>query len=93
MTAIAATQAPRWIQDGPDWHLVIGNRSVARIVPNPPEDWWPKHWPQYQWLSLLDYKEFGADGWHAVDFETLEMAQYDIEQWWLHMCRGESYRP
>ena len=94
MIEVLARYTPQWIEDNDgSWHLIIGNRSVARIIANPPDDRWPKNWPQYQWLSLVDYKEFDDDGWHAVDFVTLEMARYDIEQWWLHMCRGESYRP
>ena len=31
------------------------------------------------------------DIWHAVDFERLDIAQHDLEQWWEHRCRGVAY--
>ena len=78
----------QWNLVGTDWHLVVGNRTVARIVPN-----FSKIFPQYKWLSIIESHEFDDHGWHAVDFETLHMAKYDIEQWWIHMCRGERFVP
>jgi hypothetical protein len=47
------------------------------------------------WISVLD-KEFwhvSGEGWHAVDFETLRMAQHDLEHWWEYARRGEDYDP
>ncbi len=52
---------------------MIGNRSVARLIPNSDE-----RFPQYHWLSVIDGDEFPDHGWHAVDFETLEIAQYNL---------------
>jgi formylglycine-generating enzyme required for sulfatase activity len=37
-------------------------------------------------------RDYADSPWHAVDFRTLAIAKYDIEQWWLHFCRGEAYR-
>ena len=64
--------------------MVIGNRSVARVIPI-----FDVVLPKYKWLSVIDCDEFDGLRWSEVDFETLEIAKYDIEQWWVHMCRGE----
>ncbi len=88
MTDVQILHAPQWQLVGDEWHMIAGNRSVARLLPNN-----EPQFPQYHWISVIEYEEFPAHGWHAVDFETLEIAQYDIGQWWLHMCRGETYRP
>jgi hypothetical protein len=79
---------PRWALAGTEWHLVVGNRSVAKIVPN-----FCVRLGKAKWLSVIDASEYPDHGWHAVDFESLESAKYDIEQWWRHMRRGERFDP
>ncbi len=76
---------PQWHLVGTEWHMVIGNRSVAKLSPN-----FAKRRPQYKWLSVLD-DEFSDEPWHAVEFGGLEIARDHIEQWWHHMCRGEAF--
>jgi hypothetical protein len=49
--------------------------------------------PQYKWLSFIDGRDYPDHGWNAVNFETLDVAKEDIEQWWRHMCRDERYYP
>jgi hypothetical protein len=93
MTEITQLHNPEWRPVDAEWHMLVGNRSVARLVPIPVESRGPLPWAN--WLSLIDAD--GADyedhGWHAVDFATLADGQRDLEQWWFHMCRGEKYRP
>jgi hypothetical protein len=79
---------PKWTQVGEDWHMLIGNKSVARLTPVSEENF-----PHIHWLSIMDSDDYEDHGWHAVDFETLEIAMYDIEQWWQHMCIGEAFDP
>ena len=79
---------PKWQLVETDWHLIVGNRTVAVLIPNCDD-----RFPHYRWLSRIVRDEPDDCGWHAVDFETLEMAQHDIGQWWRHACRGEAYRP
>jgi hypothetical protein len=81
---------PKWQLDGRDWIMLVGNRVVAVLVPNSCD-----FLPQFCWLSRFVGGEEGYPnyGWDNVDFETLEVAKYDIEQWWWHMLRGEVYRP
>lgn len=88
MQEVALLHEPRWQLSSEGWHMIVGNRSVARIV----ADFSASH-PQYKWLSIIDGHDYPDHGWHAVDFETLEMAKYDLEQWWYYMCRGVAYRP
>src|SRR5258708_5614986 len=88
MNDIKLLHKPQWTLVGTDWHMIIGNRSVAHLIPV-----FSPHVPQYKWLSVIEYREYNDHGWHAVDFETLDIAKYDIEQWWFHMCRGEKFRP
>jgi hypothetical protein len=86
MNKIAVLHKPLWRPSGADWHLMIGNRSVAKITPN-----FCVILPHYKWLSVLA-RDYADSPWHAVDFRTLAIAKHDIEQWWLHFCRGEAYR-
>jgi hypothetical protein len=78
---------PRWVRDGDNWEMFVGNRSVARIIPIDDENFL-----DIPWLSVIEGDEFPDHGWSAVDFDTLENAQHALEQWWCHMCRGERYR-
>jgi hypothetical protein len=34
MTEIVSFHKPNWQLDGTDWHMVVGNRSVAQLNPN-----------------------------------------------------------
>ena len=77
----------QWNAVGDEWHLVVGNKSVARIIPNS-----CKWYPRIQWLSIIE-DGYEDHGWHAVDFEELYIAKYDLEQWWHAMCVGESFSP
>jgi hypothetical protein len=88
MNKVSLLHAPQWTLVGTQWHLIVGNRSVAKLIPNS-----DRTFPQYHWLSVIEYEEYPDHGWHAVDFETLEIAKHDLEQWWAHMCKGEAYRP
>jgi len=89
MTEIIPLHTPIWQYDGTEWHLIVGNRSVARLVTNE-----TPVFPDIKWLSVIDDEYLDVDhGWHAVDFAELETAQFDIEQWWLHVCRGEMFAP
>ena len=94
MNDVKLLHTPQWHLCGADWHMIVGNRSVATIIPN-----FDRRSPRFRWLSILDDEYIcpGTDptfhSWHAVDFETLEIAKYDIEQWWEHMCRGVEYTP
>jgi hypothetical protein len=92
----AAGQAPRpalydpeWRLVGADWHMMVGNRTVAALTPVSSEIC-----PEYSWLSaFVGGEDFPDHGWDNVDFETLDGARHDLEQWWRHMLRGEQYRP
>src|ERR1700733_9300760 len=88
MQNVDLLHTPRWTLDGEDWHMLIGNRSVAKIIPTNEENF-----PHIHWLSVMESRDYDDHGWHAVDFETLEMAMHVIEQWWFHMCMGEKFDP
>jgi hypothetical protein len=87
MTATIPPHKPQWRLLDPHWVMIVGNREVARLVPNR-----DANFPSVKWLSLI-HPDFEDHGWHAVDFTTLAIAQADLEQWWFHMLRGEAYRP
>jgi hypothetical protein len=87
MNDIKLLHAPTWRLCGTEWHLIVGNRSVAKLIPN-----FCAKFPQCEWISVID-EDYNSYGWDAVDFETLEIAKYDIEQWWAHMCRGVAFSP
>ena len=88
MNTVTLLHTPQWTPVEDEWHLIVGNRSVAKLIPNS-----DRKFPQYNWLSVIEDPEYPDHGWHAVDFETLEIAKHDIEQWWEHMCRGETFTP
>ena len=89
MTNIEQLHQPRWQPDGENWLMLVGNRAVAALIPNSDD-----MFPHYRWLSvILAESPFDDHGWCSVDFTTLEIAQYDIEQWWHHAARGERYDP
>ena len=80
---------PRWQQDGENWIMIVGNHVVAGLIPTADENF-----PQYKWMSVIFAESpFDDHGWSAVDFTSLEIAQYDIEKWWHHASRGECYKP
>lgn len=88
MNDIRLLHTPQWQLSGTDWLFVVGNQTVAKLVPN-----FDKDRPRCKWLSIIDFPDYPDHGWHAVDFATLESAKADIEQWWQQMCRGEAFRP
>jgi hypothetical protein len=57
MTNIGFVHRPLWQLDGGDWHLMIGNRSVAQIIPNSCDEL-----PHIHWLSIIsdDYPDYGC---------------------------------
>jgi len=79
---------PKWRPVESDWHMIAGNRTVAVLTPN-----FDTRFPGYRWLSRIVGDDCEDFGWDNVDFETLEIAQTALEQWWRHACRGEAYRP
>ena len=86
MATIIQLNDPTWVFDGTDWEMLIGTRGVAALMPNADEQF-----PHYQWLSCI-HPDFRDHGWSNVDFETLAIGQHTLEQWWLHLCRGQAYR-
>ena len=84
----AADIAPEWRQVENDWHMIVGNETVAALMPNSDATF-----PQYKWLSAIVCDDYPDHGWSNVDFETLEGAQHVLEQWWHHARQGEAYRP
>jgi hypothetical protein len=83
-----ADDIPKWQLVDTDWHMIVGSRTVALLLPNS-----DNQFPRYRWLSCIVCDDCEAFGWDGLDFETLEAAQADIEQWWTYACRGEAYRP
>jgi hypothetical protein len=81
--------APQWREVDNEWHMLIGNESVAKLTPNSDAE----RFPQYKWVSLITTDDYPDHGWHAVDFETLAVGQSDLEQWWHHARQGEAYDP
>jgi hypothetical protein len=88
MNDVSLLHVPRWQLVETDWHLMIGNRTLAVLIPNS-----DTRFPRYKWLSRITCGDCEACGWDSIDFETLESAEHDIEQWWLHARRGKAYRP
>ena len=89
MTKIEQLHKPRWQPDDENWLMIVGNRAVAVIIPNSDE-----RFPHYKWLSeILSDSPYAEYGWSAVDFSSLAIAQYEIEQWWHHASRGLRYDP
>jgi hypothetical protein len=90
MIEITPLHTPEWQRDGADWIMIVGNRVMAVLVPNSCD-----LFPQFHWLSCFvgGDNEYPDYGWDNVDFETLESAKNDIEQWWWHMVRGVKYDP
>jgi hypothetical protein len=79
---------PEWRLIGTDWHMIVGNRTVAALTPVSSEIC-----PQYSWLSaFVGGGDYPDHGWDNVDFETLDDGKYHLEQWWRHVLRGEQYR-
>jgi hypothetical protein len=64
-----------WRLDGKMWHYMVGDRSIAQIIPNRDQ-----RLPEIQWLTLVP--DFDC-AWHAVDFRDLNEAKKIIENWWL----------
>jgi hypothetical protein len=91
MTEITPLHTPKWRLVDDDWHMLVGNRSVAHLQPIPLDLRGPCPWAN--WLSVIHPGDYEAHGWHAVDFATLADGQRDLEQWWGHTLRGETYRP
>lgn len=87
MATIIRLNKPIWVFDGTSWEMQIGTRGVAALMPNIDEIL-----PHYQWLSCI-HPDFPDHGWSNVDFETAAAGKYSMEQWWLHLCRGQLYRP
>jgi hypothetical protein len=85
MNGISLLHAPQWQLDGDNWLLIVGNRTVAKLLPTIGHH-------KYTWLSAIE-NDLPDHGWHAADFETLHMAKFDIEQWWAHMCLGAKFTP
>lgn len=88
LTEARLLHEPKWQLVDTDWHMIVGNRTVAVLVPN-----FDTQFPHYKWLSWIVCDDCAAFGWDGVDFAALEIAQADLEQWWRHACRGEAYRP
>ena len=89
MPTLEQLHKPRWQQDGENWLMIVGNRAVAALIPNSDEQF-----PHYKWLSLILAESPIDDyGWCSVDFTSLEIGQYDLEQWWHYASRGERYNP
>ena len=89
MTNIEQLHQPSLAAGRRNWLMLVGNRAVAALIPNSDD-----MFPHYRWLSvILAESPFDDHGWCSVDFTTLKIAQYDIEQWWHHAARGERYDP
>jgi hypothetical protein len=71
-----------WSLDGQTWHYMVGEHSMAQIVPNTDE-----RFPEVHWLTLVP--DFDCP-WHAVDFRDLSDAKQVIEKWWLGFGEEES---
>jgi hypothetical protein len=71
-----------WRLDGQTWHYMVGEHSMAQIVPNSDE-----RFPEVQWLTLVP--DFHCE-WHAVDFCHLNDAKEVIENWWLGLGEQEN---
>ena len=85
MATIEQLHKPRWQPDGDNWIMIVGNHAVAALIPNSDE-----RFPNYKWLSIiLAESPFDDHGWCSVDFTSLESGQYDLEQWWHHVSRGQ----
>ena len=89
MTDIIPLHTPKWRLVETDWCMIVGNRTVAVLMPNSCDIW-----PQFQWLScFVGANEYPDYGWNNVDFETLAIGQFVLGQWWFHMLRGNAFRP
>jgi hypothetical protein len=66
------TQQIIWREVDHTWHLLLGNESVAQIIPN-------AHEGTPCWLTTI--WELPCYGWHAVDFLTLEDAKAALTRW------------
>ncbi len=87
MNNVTQLYRPQWNLCGNEWHLVSGNKLVAKLVPN-----FCEMFPKYKWISVIE-PEFESFGWHAVDFQSLDAGKFDLEHWWLFLCQGERYEP
>ena len=79
---------PKWQLVGGFWEMIVGNRTVAVLLPT---EFCPRL-PHFRWLTHIVCNELPDYGWDDVDC-TLEGGQELLEQWWHHACRGEAYRP
>ncbi|MGP0092319.1 MAG: hypothetical protein ACLPKB_20515 [Xanthobacteraceae bacterium] len=73
---------PVWRQDGDTWHLLIGNESVAQIIPSEDTNGIYGTPGALAWLSVIS-DEYPDYGWHAVDFPELDHAKALLTTWWL----------
>jgi hypothetical protein len=78
---------PTCRQSGETWHLLVGNESVARIIPNKDDLGLFGPIDADIWLTIIeDYPDYG---WHAVDFADLEHAKALLMTWWVqYASRG-----
>jgi hypothetical protein len=86
MSDIKPLHRPKWQPVEGDWHMIVGNQSVAVLIPNS-----CSIQPWANWISriLIDCP---SHGWDNVDFDTLANGQEALEQWWSCMCLGEAFR-
>jgi hypothetical protein len=61
-----------WREVHHTWHLLLGNESVAQILPN-------SYHGMPCWLTVI--LELPSYGWHAVDFIGLEDAKAALTRW------------
>lgn len=69
-----------WRLDDQTWHYMVGERSIAQIVPISDEAF-----TEIQWMTLVP--DFECE-WQAADFRDLNAAKETIENWWQGL-RGE----
>ena len=69
-----------WRQAGEDWHLLIGNKSVVRLIPSTDH---PSHPGVTFWVSDIaeEYWSYYEE-WDAVDFHPLAYGQKMMQLWW-----------
>ena len=90
MSDVKILHRPTWQFVDDDWQMIVAGKIVAVLIPAPPD----ALFPDGSWLSIIvaNGQDYSDHGWCNVDFDSLDDGRYCLEQWWLHLCRGEGFR-
>lgn len=90
MSDVKILHKPRWQSVGGDWQMIAGGKIIAALI----SDTSNAMFSSWGWRSVMveNAQDYSDHGWSNVEFDSLDDGKYCLEQWWLHMCRGQIFR-